>query len=227
MLLGLTFGAYGKTIRQIARNLETCGGYFFPLASPERRTVSRGGGAAAGGGGGPTHAEALTKVIVTVRLTTVEIAVNLCLVKSRINARIRRNTNICKVVRQTHIFIEIGFVGHTFTTRALPPRGGGAAAGGGGGPTHADGLTAIRDHGPSQQIITPNINRIFPFPTCGGGAAAGGGGGATHAHGLATIRDHGPSQEIVTPSVHVRAFLHPRATAQRSPVLRLTKRATI
>jgi hypothetical protein len=55
MLLGLTFGAYGKTIRQIARNLETCGGYFFPLASPERRTVSRGGGAAAGGGGGATR----------------------------------------------------------------------------------------------------------------------------------------------------------------------------
>jgi hypothetical protein len=44
MLLGLTFGAYGKTIRQIARNLETCGGYFFPLASPERRTVSTGRG---------------------------------------------------------------------------------------------------------------------------------------------------------------------------------------
>jgi hypothetical protein len=45
MLLGLTFGAYGKTIRQIARNLETCGGYFSPLSSPESRTVSVGEGA--------------------------------------------------------------------------------------------------------------------------------------------------------------------------------------
>ncbi len=59
----------------------------------------RGGGAAAGGGGGPTHAEALTKVIVTVRLTTIEIAVNSPLVKSRINARIRRNPNLCRDVR--------------------------------------------------------------------------------------------------------------------------------
>ena len=43
MLLGLTFGAYGKTIRQIARNLKKCGGYFFPLSSPESRTVSTRG----------------------------------------------------------------------------------------------------------------------------------------------------------------------------------------
>ena len=43
MLLGLRLGGtHEKTIRQIARNLETCGGYFFFLASPKRRNVSRG-----------------------------------------------------------------------------------------------------------------------------------------------------------------------------------------
>ncbi len=142
----------------------------------------RGGGAAAGGGGGPTPAEALTTFGVTVDLTSIDIACNSPLVKSRINARIRRNPNTCKAVRRIHIFIEIGFVGHSF-----PTCGGGAAAGGGGGTTHADGLATIRDHGPSQQIITPNINRMFPLPTCGGGAAAGGGGGPTHAEALTTL----------------------------------------
>ena len=42
MLLGLrSGGTHEKTIRQIARNLKTCGGYFSYLPSPERRTVSR------------------------------------------------------------------------------------------------------------------------------------------------------------------------------------------
>ena len=42
MLLGLrSGGTHEKTIRQIARNLKTCGGYFSYLPSPERRTVSK------------------------------------------------------------------------------------------------------------------------------------------------------------------------------------------
>jgi hypothetical protein len=45
MLLGLAYWrAYEKTIRQIARNLKTCGGYFFTPASPKRRTVSEAAG---------------------------------------------------------------------------------------------------------------------------------------------------------------------------------------
>ena len=67
----------------------------------------------------PGHPQSLTTLGVTAGLTTIEIAANFTLVKSRINARIRRNPNICKEVRRIHIFIEIGFVRHTFATRRL------------------------------------------------------------------------------------------------------------
>ena len=70
-------------------------------------------------GWGPRRPQSLTTLGVTVGLTTVEIVVNFPLVKSRINARIRRNSNMCNVVRRIHVFIAIGFVGHTFTTRRL------------------------------------------------------------------------------------------------------------
>jgi hypothetical protein len=70
MLLGLTFGAYGKTIRQIARNLETCGGYFFPLASPERRTVSVGEGRGEGSSARGCNSQTRSQF----RLTTVNSA---------------------------------------------------------------------------------------------------------------------------------------------------------
>jgi hypothetical protein len=53
MLLGLGTGeTEKKTIRQIAKNLKTCGGHFSCLIPPKSRTASCGGGAAAGGGGG-------------------------------------------------------------------------------------------------------------------------------------------------------------------------------
>jgi hypothetical protein len=45
MLLELrSGGTHGKTIRQIARNLEMCEGYFSFLFSPKNRTASRGEG---------------------------------------------------------------------------------------------------------------------------------------------------------------------------------------